>query len=301
MDWETKSKVLRILSAMPFSEHALYLLQRYVTKTIPRTASSAIELVSFARRVQSEVPGFDEARLLEIGAGKDLGLAIALRLLGSGPVTCVDIERMAKLPLIRSTAAHIANALGKQQPRLNSWTDVDAFGVRYLAPYRLESAPIAPGSIDCFLSLATLEHIPRDDLSRLLQYARTLIRSGGISVHEIDYTDHFAYSYNISPFNFLKFSDAEWSKHNSSFQYVNRLRHSEYVELFQAAGYVILKNEQKAAVPDETMNRLAEQFRRFQKDDLFSPGGTVLALRPDDDSISITRGLGRLDSQSAPM
>lgn len=124
-------------------------------------------------------------------------------MLGFGHVTCVDIDRIAKLSLVSNAANYLASRLGVTPPRIPSWNALYDFGITYLAPQDLRTMVIEPDSVDCFFSVDTLEHVPALDLSGILKRARYFLRPSGRSIHLIDYSDHYARADNLSRFNFL--------------------------------------------------------------------------------------------------
>ncbi len=68
---------------------------------------------------------------------------------------------------------------------------------------------------------------------------------------QIDYGDHFkGFDPSISSFNFLTYSEADWAPFQSRFQYVNRLRHSEYLQLFREAGFQLLSDQPDRRPPE---------------------------------------------------
>ncbi|MBT7900359.1 MAG: hypothetical protein HN601_05355 [Candidatus Marinimicrobia bacterium] len=79
----------------------------------------------------------------------------------------------------------------------------------------------------------------------ILKEGNRIIRDNGLFVHMIDYRDHFSYSdKSISSINFLQFSNSEWGKYaNNRYMYMNRLRHDDYLGLFESAGQYILKSQ----------------------------------------------------------
>jgi hypothetical protein len=105
-----------------------------------------------------------------------------------------------------------------------------------------------------------------------------LLKPGALQVHLIDYSDHFARGDDgLSRFNFLTYSDDEWRPFNSSFQYVNRLRHSEFLSLFREAGLTAIRIEADSVKPQQpVLDRLASQFRTFEVDDLFTTRAMVV-------------------------
>ena len=83
---------------------------------------------------------------------------------------------------------------------------------------------------------------------------------GGLLLHNIDPSDHFSHEdQDIPAVNFLRFSDAEWDKWaGNPFMYHNRLRASEYLDLFKSAGVRILRSE--TAVDDRSLSALQRGF-----------------------------------------
>ena len=62
-------------------------------------------------------------------------------------------------------------------------------------------------------------------------------------IHRIDYSDHFSHSdQSISPINFLQYSDDEWERYaGNRYMYMNRLRHDDFISLFESAGHRIVE------------------------------------------------------------
>jgi hypothetical protein len=223
------------------------------------------------------------AQFLEIGAGGDLAVAIGLRLLGVEHVTCVDVSRLARLPLVQHAAVHLSKQLGVSPPTFRSWGDVAAFGIDYFAPRRLQEAETPRRFIDCFYSVDTLEHIPQDDLESVLRQARELLVPNGVSIHLIDYSDHYARAdNNVSRFNFLTFDESSWRQFNSRFQYVNRLRHSQYLQLFADASMNVIHVEPEiSGVEEDILERLADPFKGMSNADLFTLRAMLVATPLD--------------------
>src|SRR5688572_20495961 len=117
MRWQVKSAVLKVLSAMPFGTHAHFILQKHVTKTWPRKPAGLDALIE---KANSFIGDFQEhsaldiadATFLELGAGRDLTVPLALRSLGVGRVISTDVERLARIELVQHAARHISKTLG---------------------------------------------------------------------------------------------------------------------------------------------------------------------------------------------
>jgi hypothetical protein len=118
--------------------------------------------------------------------------------------------------------------------------------------------------------------VPTEQLAGLLKALRAVTK--GVTTHSIDYSDHYARSdRSISRLNFLRYSDDEWRPFNSGRQFVNRLRHSDYVRMFREAGFTIIEESSTLAKPPPEMT-IAPQFRRYDPEDLFAIKGRVIAV-----------------------
>lgn len=272
MDWRLKALAFRVLD-LPGGTYAHYFLQRYMTRNWPRPAKTLDALQNIARRVVEDYArhvGGTPSSVLEIGAGRDLAVPLALRTLGVERVITSDVDRLARLDLIQHAAARIA----PDEARLDSWEALQRFGIFYRAPHYVTESD---EKVDCTCSNEVLEHVPPDQLVRLLAGLRAV--TTGITTHSIDYSDHYARSDGgLSRFNFLKYDDAQWRPFNSGRQYVNRLRHSDHVRMFREAGFTILEESSVPGEPTaEIIDNVAPQFRKYEAADLFALKGRIIA------------------------
>lgn len=284
MHWKLKAAAFKALDLVPFGTQAHFLSQRYLTRTWPRPHHWLTPYVGVAATVldafRHHGPGdASSATFLEIGAGRDLAAPIALRLMGAGRVIAVDIQRIAKLDLINHAAAVIASELGKLAPVFSSWAELEAFGILYSAPHDLVRRPPSE-PIDAFISNEVLEHIPPAALQEVLIAARSALKPGGLSIHSIDYSDHYARDGGVSRYSFLMYSDADWSRYNSGLNYVNRLRHSDYLAMHENAGLAVIDVETYSEqIPAEIRSSLAPQFERYDYDDLRTMRARIISRR----------------------
>jgi hypothetical protein len=271
MDWRLKALAFRALD-LPGGAHAHYFLQRHVTKKWPRRASTLDSFRGIARRVTEDFArhvGGSPSSVLEIGAGRDLAVPLALIELGVSKVIASDVQRLAKLDLIRHAARRLVPS---HVVHPTSWPELERLGITYRAPHYVTAAD---EKVDCSCSSGVLEHVPPDQLVELLAGLRAV--TTGITTHSIDYSDHYARSDgSVSRFNFLKYDDREWRPFNSGMQYVNRLRHSEYVRLFREAGFTILEESSTPGDPPVDLP-IADQFRAYATADLFALRGRIVA------------------------
>lgn len=270
MDWRLKALAFRVLD-VPGGGTAHYLLQRHVTRNWPRRAKTLDALAGVARRVVEDYArhvGGAPAIVLEVGAGRDLAVPLALRRLGVQKVVTCDVERLGKLDLVQ----HAADRILAGQLKLTGWDDLERFGVKYRAPHYIGPEDEA---VDCSCSNEVLEHVPADQLAVLLKSLRAVTK--GLTTHSIDYSDHYARSdKSVSRLNFLRYSDREWRPFNSGKQYVNRLRHSDFVRMFKEAGFTILEESSVAGAPLPDL-KVADQFKKYEPPDLFAIKGRIVA------------------------
>lgn len=284
MHWKLKAAVFKALDYVPGGDALHFQLQRHVTRNWPRRRDHLVTYIETARLVLRDFSRFSAidpagAGFVEIGAGRDLAAPLAMRFMGAGPVTTIDIARLARLDLVNHAARILAGELKVPAPHFDSWEALRAFGIDYRAPYDIAARP-GIGPFDAFISNEVLEHIPAESLRALLAATKTFLKPGGLSIHSVDYSDHFARDSGVSRYNFLTYDDREWRPYNSGFQYVNRLRHSEYVALHEENGLEILDTEPYAEdIPAEIVAGLAPRFKAFAPDDLRIMRSRIVARR----------------------
>jgi hypothetical protein len=284
VQWKLKAAAFRMLEAIPSGDKLHFLAQRCITRNWPRKDEDIRLMIELARTfiddyVQLGGVAPDKATFLEIGAGRDLSVPLSLRMLGVARVITTDIEALAKLDLVNHAAGRIAHMLGVASPRFADWRDLRAFGIDYRAPIDLrEASDIGP--VDAFISNEVLEHIPADQLPGVLSSVHRFMRPGAVSIHSIDYSDHYARGSSVSRYNFLQYDDRQWARYNSRFQFVNRLRHGQYVELFLATGFdVRLEKKVEGEIPEDLLARIAPPFLRFPIEELRVKSGKIIAIR----------------------
>jgi SAM-dependent methyltransferase len=264
MRWVAKAAIQKSLSLVPAGERFNYLLQRKVTRQLPRSDEHfrlhATETVrhfrAYRRYVAPAMSG--PPHFYEFGAGWDLITPLLYSALGVERQTLVDIRANLRFEQIDHSLAQLTahrDWLAKLAPE-ESWGELDTrpvrstedlearFGIAYLAPRDARATGMPSGSVDFVSSTYTLEHIPADDIAAILVESRRLLAPGGALSAVVDMKDHYSYGdTSISPFNFLKFGDRAWGLVNSSLHNQNRLRRSDYLRLVEGAGLTIVDDE----------------------------------------------------------
>jgi len=284
MRWVAKALLQKGLSALPQPERTNYLLQRYVSRSLPvphrgleRRFERAEQHVRAYRRHGPGRP-LGEAVFYEFGAGWDLGVPLAFWALGVEHQILVDLRPNLRLDLVNTTVARLNRTAGERADLRSLGPPVDSldrlekrFGIRYLAPRDARATGLPAGSVDFVSSTSTLEHVPSEDVVPILSECRRLLRPDGALSCRIDLSDHFShFDKSISPYNFLRFDERTWGLLNSALLHQNRLRRSDYVRALERAGFVLASEKPWAPKDDDPLAgvRPAERFRAYEAGDL---------------------------------
>ena len=145
--------------------------------------------------------------------------------------------------------------------------------ITYLAPADARASGLPTGSIDAVVTTSTLEHIPRADLVQIFAECHRIVRDGGGMSMLIDYSDHWShFDHSITAFNFLQFTEDDWKRRNPALNYQNRMRHSEFVALFESSGFdivdVVTTGGDAESLRTLSTVTLSPEFEAFAPEDL---------------------------------
>ncbi|HEV3112920.1 MAG TPA: class I SAM-dependent methyltransferase [Candidatus Binataceae bacterium] len=287
MNWKTKAIVQRCLSRCPFGVQANYLLQRYVSRSLPidhHTIKQMADIAAMHLEALSEhsLTAPRDARCLEIGAGTDLTLPLLFYAHGVNHHTTLDIAPLARRFLVNSSIVSLRSIdlpLARRPDSPIEPTTLlkaglrERYGITYMAPCDARRTLLPAGSFDLITSTDTLEHIPAVDIPLILKECRRLLAPAGLLSLYVDHRDHYSYADSgISVYNFLRYSDAAWSRFNSSLQYQNRQRHPDYLEAADSCGFRIVKERRFGPSAADlcclTQLELDPKFHKYALDDL---------------------------------
>jgi SAM-dependent methyltransferase len=250
VDWTLKAKIQRAFSSLPAGHRLNYLMQRHVTRSLPRSPEALREIIATAEAHLAAIARHDprppaELRFFEFGAGYDLAEPLATAALGVRHRRLYDIRPVARPAMVRHAAGQL-RALGLDLLAPPDRGPIQGYlaevGIDYVAPGDARATGLEAGSIDAATSTSVLEHIGPDDLAAILRELRRILAPGGLCSFAVDYHDHFAGADPaIDGLHFLRFTDAEWERFNSDLQFQNRLRHDDYVAMFEAAGFELVE------------------------------------------------------------
>lgn len=288
------SKVIlqQVFSHLPSSESWNYFFQRNVTKSLPCSEESFLRSIKTAHTHLSSLLThrsdlrLADAHFFEFGAGWDLIIPLAYYAFGVQHQTLIDIRPNLRLELVNDTLSRFIKYKSKLESltnrplrvspvKISDTSDLfNHFGIRWLAPIDARNTPFPSESFDFISNTDTLEHIPENDLTKILKECHRLLKPNGIMSCSAGLEDHYCYfDKTISHYNFLKFSDKTWTFFNPSIHFQNRLRYPDYIKLIKQSGFEIANRdvERPTDADVEILKhlRLADKFKaKYSIEDL---------------------------------
>ena len=196
-------------------------------------------------------------RVLELGCGRDLLMALVAAIRYERAVIAFDVQRLASLELINFTAQE----LGCSQA-FRRIDDLQAVGIRYVVAPDLTQVD----AVDAIVSNAVLEHVPEPALQAMFAFGR---RHGVQCIAaNIDFADHWSYIEDVDPGHFYYVGDGAWRILNNRRMFQNRLRFSDYNHMATQHGYHLAEHQPTMAHMTIDHDRLTERFRNYDAEDL---------------------------------
>jgi len=143
-----------------------------------------------------------------------------------------------------------------------------------------------PEKVDIIFSRFVLEHVTPEDL--LAMHVRFSEKYGNevIILHLISPSDHRAFSdSSLSHYDFLQYSEEEWNRIQTKFDYHNRLRLPQYLSIFEKAGMQLIHLEHdKAELGSKKYElfkkvKLHHDYKKYSEEEL-TAGSINVLLRP---------------------
>ena len=266
MQWKTKARIQNAVALLPskLSYATYYWLQRHVgdlrkMDPIPKF-KAGMEIWKYIQSLDIEPIG---KTFFEVGTGRVPLVPLSFWLMGADRTITTDLNPYLKVELLKESLDYIYEheeavralfgpllnqsrlaALFRlyKRDRFSIDSFFDLCQIKYCAPSDATQTRLGKSSVDFHTSLNVLEHIPPDVVVGLLEEGARIISEDGLFIHRIDYSDHFSHSdSSISALNFLQYSDFEWNKYaDNRYMYMNRLRHDDFLSIFNAARHEIL-------------------------------------------------------------
>ncbi|GIZ07480.1 hypothetical protein [Flavobacterium sp. UMI-01] len=136
--------------------------------------------------------------------------------------------------------------------------------------------------IDLIVSRFVLEHVPIESIKEMHQFFLSRLKKGSYILHLISPSDHRAYSdTSLSLQDFLKYSSEEWDKIQTKFDFHNRLRLPQYLELFKNDfemvffEHDVVKNNTVAYSKFKELS-IHPDFKKYSEQELMAGSVTIL-------------------------
>lgn len=229
--------------------------------------------------------------ILEMGPGVNLGQGVLLVARGAKKYTALDLYKPPHLLNRHSyeAAYELLSLAAPADARLKAAQIFTVEGenvvfkpdrIEYLYPRQSYDIRLPDGSIDYVFSHSVFEHIA--DPAKTVNAIFRVLRGGGLSAHHFDMRDHEDFS---RPLEFLKIDEAAWVerfKGVNAHRYMNRKRLSDFVALFEGAGFKMVKAEStsKVAMSEEIRRGFHSDFHGYALDDLAVVSALIVARKP---------------------
>lgn len=289
--WKVKAVIQKTISFLPFPNRINFLFQKYVTRGVVLTDALFMDKLTHCQRHIEYYNKYSSVKenftALEIGTGWYPIVPIGLYLAGAQQIYSIDISPLlSRERVINSIEKYIALAAKGSIPfeikqdrlenikRLLQHHQLDMNALlkqmnitSIVGDARKLSLPDA--CIDLINSNNTFEHIYPHILTDILKEFSRLLKADGVMSHAIDMSDHFAHlDHSITRYNFLQYTDAEWSRIDNSIQPQNRMRLYEHIELYRQNNIPVTETV-ITGKGDDTIKQvvLDERFRKHSPEE----------------------------------
>jgi hypothetical protein len=301
--WMIKSAIHRAISFLPQPQRWNEIFQKYATKSVEVGARIFESRLNHCREHLDYLFGLrPEARngfrAVELGTGWHPILPLGMFLCGATDIWTFDIDPLLKferleqvvelykkyfragrlkefLPLLREDRAEQLCATRIETPK----NFLEKFNI-YLKVQDAQKTGLESHSIDFIYSHGVLEYIPRPVLVNIFQEFKRIGRNKFVMSHSFDLTDQYHYfDHTITPHNFLRYTERQWRYLNSPLIWQNRLRISDYRQLFRETGFEIVKETSMRGAPEDLDKvKLASEFQRYKREDLLVTRSWLVAV-----------------------
>ena len=220
--------------------------------------------------------------VLELGPGDSLFTAVIAKALGAsrswlvdaGPFATKDMGAFVGLfDFLHQKGFALALANDPQTP-----ADVlSQCNGAYLTEGVQSLAQLPDACVDFCFSNAVLEHIPKEDFTKLADELMRILKPDGVCLHRVDLKDHLG-----GGLNNLRFTEARWegSLFRKSGFYTNRIRFGQMVNVFVQAGFECsLPRVLRWGTLPIPRAKLDASFRQLIEDDLLVSGFDIVLKR----------------------
>jgi hypothetical protein len=247
-------------------------------------------LVDLCRKHQALQDG---NRMLEIGTGWMHWYSLYLRLFYDISVTTLDIWDNRQFNALHAAANKLKTvfeqtntepkALVNLQKVIRSGGFDDLYrtlGFTYVIEPTGAITRFTDSEFDFITSFHVLEHVPTQYVEQLARDMFRTLKPGAITIHQIGIDDHLThYDHTASQKQYLKYSDRTWRAFfENEVQYFNRLQTSDWLSLFERAGFRLLDKIVETTNIDAL--HVDSKFSAYPKEDLECTILTLVHQKP---------------------
>lgn len=303
MNWKIKAYIQKIVAFLPenYSNILYYKIQKilgsFKNYNSEKRINAGFEIIKI---LETHKTSLTNKVVFEIGTGRVPVIPIVLWLSGVKKIITIDLNNYLKLELLRTAIKQIINNAeiikrfnNERYKKLTNLLDCDnrkmllnELNIIYLAPADASNSNIMSDTVDIIFSYTVLEHIDINAIKKILTENKRILKKSGKAIHYIDYSDHFSHSDNsINSINFLQFSQNNWDYYsNNQFMYMNRIRHNEYVKIFEEINFKLqyIKTDVDNNVIQLLQSNklyLDEKFKKFDNETLSTVGSWFLLYK----------------------
>lgn len=286
MNFRIKCLAQTAFGLFPGSEEINYFAQCHISKTLPPTRKryeKKKEQALLHHEAFQKYGPRENAVVYEIGCGWHLAMALAFHTYGYADIKALDVNTHVRAELVNTILGYMKeeHRIPHDAPLVEAKGDskkvlADAYGIELLVPGDSRNTGFQTESIDFIYSQEVFEHIPQELIPEIMTECHRVLKQDGIISLCISYSDHYYdVDKSITPYHFYRYSDASWKKYNPALHYVNRMRHIDFIRIFQQTGFEVVEE-----VVDRPEN-WQEQLKRFPICDQFTS-------KYSDEELSIT-------------
>ncbi|HRJ30843.1 MAG TPA: methyltransferase domain-containing protein [Cyclobacteriaceae bacterium] len=278
MHHKLRTGIFKALELLPrkFGDELYHQLQRINEKSIQEEYNfQKSTILRFAEILNSTNISFSQRRVVEIGSG---WLPIL-------PYELIFSYQASEVLTFDINQHYFANRIAdfnkfyKHQFNV-TLTSTLPKEVKYFPRTNILDSAIHSGTVGAMVTRNVLEHISPDDLYSIHQQANSYLKDDGFIIHQISPSDHRAYSdQSLSLWDFLRYSQREWDRIQTRFDYHNRWRLPQYIEMFKACGFEIVFLSYKSAKKGQRLPaKIHADFEKYTTEE-YTAGSIIVILK----------------------
>jgi hypothetical protein len=310
--WYLKAIVQKAIGIVPFGTQLNYFFQKNITKRVILNDWFFDDILTHYIRFKkllnenTSISSFDNIAFLELGTGWHPIMPLLFSLENAKEVCSADLNFHVRKENLLRLISFFENRIQQQffsknniNINENKWQLLmkikselqkssspsliklnNLFSEMNITFYNGDAAKLSfdNKSFDVCFSINTLEHIYQPMLQNILQNYAHHTNQNGYHLHVIDMNDHFSHiDSSITKYNYLQFSNEQWKLIDNNLQPQNRLRITDFENIFLKIDLKIIK-EVSMPAEMESFNSiiLHQDFKKYNAERCAIPNTTML-------------------------